>query len=353
MKATIFKEHGGPEVLEYTDVPDPSIRADEVLLEVKACALNHLDLFVRKGMPGIEIPLPHILGNDIAGVVREAGELVTWANPGDEVMVQPGVSCGHCAACLSGQDNLCREYDILGYRRNGGYAELVAVPGANLIPKPAELSWAEAAALPLVTVTAWHMLVTRANVQPGEDVLVHAAGSGVGSVAIQIAKLRGARVITTASTDEKLAKARELGADETINYSRDDWPKEVKRLTARRGVDVVVEHTGADTWPGSIAALKNNGRLVTCGATSGYDARTDLRQVFYRHLSLLGSFMGSKAELLEAMKFVAQGKIRAVVDRVLPLSEARQAHELMENRGQFGKIVLEPRINVNERGSES
>jgi len=353
VKATIFKEHGGPEVLEYTDVPDPSIRADEVLLEVKACALNHLDLFVRKGMPGIEIPLPHILGNDIAGVVREAGELVTWANPGDEVMVQPGVSCGHCAACLSGQDNLCREYDILGYRRNGGYAELVAVPGANLIPKPAELSWAEAAALPLVTVTAWHMLVTRANVQPGEDVLVHAAGSGVGSVAIQIAKLRGARVITTASTDEKLAKARELGADETINYSRDDWPKEVKRLTARRGVDVVVEHTGADTWPGSIAALKNNGRLVTCGATSGYDARTDLRQVFYRHLSLLGSFMGSKAELLEAMKFVAQGKIRAVVDRVLPLSEARQAHELMENRGQFGKIVLEPRINVNERGSES
>ena len=344
MKATIFKEHGGPEVLEYTDVPDPSIRADEVLLEVKACALNHLDLFVRKGMPGIEIPLPHILGNDIAGVVREAGELVTWANPGDEVMVQPGVSCGHCAACLSGQDNLCREYDILGYRRNGGYAELVAVPGANLIPKPAELSWAEAAALPLVTVTAWHMLVTRANVQPGEDVLVHAAGSGVGSVAIQIAKLRGARVITTASTDEKLAKARELGADETINYSRDDWPKEVKRLTARRGVDVVVEHTGADTWPGSIAALKNNGRLVTCGATSGYDARTDLRQVFYRHLTLLGSFMGSKAELLEAMKFVAQGKIRAVVDRVLPLSEARQAHELMENRGQFGKIVLEPRL---------
>jgi len=344
MKATIFRQHGGPEVLEYTDVPDPSIRANEVLLEVKASALNHLDIFVRNGLPGIEIPLPHILGNDIAGIVKEVGELVTWAKPGDEVMVQPGVSCGHCEACLSGQDNLCREYDILGYRRNGGYAELVAVPGANLIPKPSELSWAEAAALPLVTVTAWHMLVTRANVQPGEDVLVHAAGSGVGSIAIQIAKLRGARVITTASTDEKLTKARELGADETINYSRDDWPKEVKRLTGRRGVDVVVEHTGAATWPGSISALKNNGRLVTCGATSGYDARTDLRQVFYRHLTLLGSFMGSKAELLEAMKFVGQGKIRAVVDRVLPLGEARQAHELMESRGQFGKIVLEPRI---------
>ena len=342
MKAAIFRQHGGPEVLEYADVPEPKIRADEVLVEVKACALNHLDIFVRGGLPGIEIPLPHILGNDVAGVVREAGELVTWAKPGDEVMVQPGVSCGHCEACLSGQDNLCREYDIIGYRRNGGYAEFVAVPGVNLVPKPAELSWEEAAALPLVTVTAWHMLVTRANVQPGEDVLVHAAGSGVGSIAIQIAKLRGARVITTASSDEKLAKARELGADETINYTRDDWPKEVRRLTNKKGVDVVVEHTGAATWPGSISSLKNNGRLVTCGTTSGFDAHTDLRQVFYRHLTLLGSFMGSKGELLAAMKFVGEGQIRAVVDRVLPLSEARQAHELIEDRAQFGKIVLKP-----------
>jgi NADPH:quinone reductase-like Zn-dependent oxidoreductase len=188
------------------------------------------------------------------------------------------------------------------------------------------------------------MLVTRANVQPGETVLVHAAGSGVGSIAIQIAKLRGARVITTASTDEKLAHAREIGADETVNYTRDDWPKEVKRITDRKGVDVVVEHTGAATWPGSISSLKTGGRLVTCGATSGFDARTDLRQVFYRHLNILGSFMGSKAELLEAMKFVEQGKIRAIVDRVLPLSEARQAHELIENRSQFGKVVLRPGV---------
>jgi NADPH:quinone reductase-like Zn-dependent oxidoreductase len=342
VKAAIFKQHGGPEVLEYAEVPEPRIRANEVLVEVKACALNHLDIFVRGGMPGIEIPLPHILGNDIAGVVREVGELVTWVQPGDEVMVQPGVSCGHCDACLSGQDNLCREYDIIGYRRNGGYAELVAVPGVNIVPKPSQLSWEEAAALPLVTVTAWHMLVARANVQPGENVLVHAAGSGVGSIAIQIAKLRGARVITTASTDEKLEKARELGADVTINYTREDWPKEVRRVTDRKGVDVVVEHTGAATWPGSISSLKNNGRLVTCGATSGFDARTDLRQVFYRHLTLLGSFMGSKAELLEAMKFVGEGKIRAVVDQVLPLSEARRAHELIENRAQFGKVVLKP-----------
>jgi len=342
MKAVIFRQHGGPDVLEYTDVPEPQIRANEVLVEVKACALNHLDIWVRGGLPGIEIPLPHILGDDVAGVVKQVGELVTWVKTGDEVMVQPGVSCGHCEACLSGRDNFCREYDMIGYRRDGGYAELVAVPGVNIVPKPAQLSWEQAAALPLVTVTAWHMLVTRANVQPGETVLVQAAGSGVGSIAIQIAKLRGARVITTASTDEKLAHARELGADETINYTSSDWPKEVKRLTNRQGVDVVVEHTGAATWPGSIASLKTGGRLVTCGATSGYDAHTDLRQVFYRHLNILGSFMGSKAELLEAMKFVSAGKIRGVVDRVLPLSEVRQAHELIENRAQFGKVVLRP-----------
>jgi NADPH:quinone reductase-like Zn-dependent oxidoreductase len=342
MKAVVFDGHGGPEVLQYREVAEPRIRANEVLVEVRACALNHLDVWARRGLPGIEIKLPHILGNDIAGVVREAGELVTWVRAGDEVMLQPGVSCGHCIECLRGQDNLCPEYDMLGYRRDGGYAELVAAPGVNVIPKPPGLKWEEAAALPLVTVTAWHMLVTRASVQPGEDVLIHAAGSGVGSIGIQVAKLRGARVIATAGADEKLRKARELGADEVVNYTSDDWPKEVRRLTNKRGVDVVFEHTGAETWPGSILALAKNGRLVTCGATSGFDARTDLRQVFYRHLTLLGSFMGSKAELLDAMKFVERGQIRAVVDRALPLSEARRAHELMEDRAQFGKLVLVP-----------
>src|SRR5687767_12880359 len=342
MKAVVFHQHGGPEVIENTDRPEPSINATEVLVEVKACALNHLDVWARKGLPGIQIPRPHILGNDIAGIVRSVGELVTWVKPGDEVMLHPGISCGHCIECLPGRDNLCREYAILGYLRDGGYAELVAAPGVNVIPKPKNLSWEEAAALPLVTVTAWHMLVTRAAVQPGETVLVQAAGSGVGSVAIQIAKLLGARVVTTASTDEKLSHARELNADETINYTNADWPKEVKRLTDRKGVDVVVEHTGAATWAGSISSLKAGGRLVTCGATSGFDAHTDLRQVFYRHLNILGSFMGSKAELLKAMEFVKAGKIRGVVDRVLPLTEARQAHELIENRAQFGKVVLKP-----------
>ncbi|HZH92402.1 MAG TPA: zinc-binding dehydrogenase [Pyrinomonadaceae bacterium] len=342
MKATIFRQHGGAEVLEYADVDEPRIRANEVLVEVRACALNHLDVWARKGLPGIEIPLPHILGNDIAGVVREAGEVVDWVKPGDEVLLHPGVSCGHCAECLRGTDNLCASYDMLGYRRDGGYAQLVAAPAVNVIPKPQNLSWEEAAALPLVTVTAWHMLVTRAAVQPGEDVLIHAAGSGVGSIGIQIAKLRGARVIATAGSDEKLEKARSLGADEVINYTRADWPKEVRRLTGKKGVEVVFEHTGAETWPGSISSLARDGRLVTCGATSGYDARTDLRQVFYRHLSLLGSFMGSKAELLDAMKFIERGQIRAVVDRALPLAEARRAHELMEDRAQFGKLVLVP-----------
>src|SRR4051812_12324307 len=341
MKAVVFHEHGGPEVLRVEERPEPRARANEVLVEVRACALNHLDVWARGGLPGIKIPLPHILGNDISGVVREAGELVSWAQAGDAVMLQPGVSCGHCINCLRGQDNLCPEYDILGYRRDGGYGELVAAPGVNVIPKPKNLSWEEAAALPLVTVTAWHMLVTRARIEPGEDVLIHAAGSGVGSIGIQVARLRGARVIATAGSDEKLAKARELGADETVNYTHEDWPKEVRRLTGKRGVDVVFEHTGAETWPGSIQTLATSGRIVTCGATSGFDARTDLRQVFYRHLSLLGSFMGSKAELLDAMKFVERGQIRAVVDRTLPLEEARLAHELMQDRAQFGKLVLE------------
>lgn len=342
MKAVIFNQHGGPEVLQYTDVPDPKPKANEVLVDVRASALNHLDVWVRGGLPGIQIPLPHILGNDIAGVVREVGELVTWVNVGDEVMLQPGISCGHCFECLAGRDNLCPEYDILGYRRDGGYAELVTAPAVNVIPKPKNLSWEEAAAVPLVTVTAWHMLVTRANVQPGEDVLVHAAGSGVGSIGIQLAKLRGARVIATAGSEEKLAKAGELGADEVVDYSHSDWPKEVKRLTNRKGVDVVFEHTGAATWPGSLASLKNSGRLVTCGATSGFDARTDLRQVFYRQLSILGSFMGSKAELLDALPFIESGAIKPIVDRILPLADARRAHELMEDRAQFGKLVLVP-----------
>ncbi len=340
MKAVVFDRHGGPEVLRYTDVREPEIKASEVLVQIRACALNHLDIWARGGLPGITIPLPHILGNDVAGVVGAVGQLVSWVRPGDEVILQPGVSCGHCRACLEGQDNSCPEYDVIGYRRDGGYAEFVAVPGVNVVPKPKGLSWEEAAALPLVTLTAWHMLVTRANVQPGETVLVHAAGSGVGSIGIQVAKLRGARVIATAGSPKKLERAKELGADEVVDYNQEDWPRQVRQLTGKVGVDVVFEHTGSATWPGSISSLRNSGRLVTCGATSGYDARTDLRQVFYRQLTILGSFMGSKAELLEALKFVERGQLRPVIDRTLPLEEAGQAHRLIEDRAQFGKVVL-------------
>lgn len=342
MKAVLFDEHGGADVLRYTHAPEPTINATEVLIEVRACALNHLDVWTRGGLPGIKIPLPHILGNDIAGVVRACGSLVEWVKAGDEVMLQPGVSCGHCRECLGGADNLCAQYDILGYRRAGGYAELVSAPGVNVIPKPASLSWEQAAALPLTLLTAWHMLVTRAAIQPGETVLVHAAGSGVGVMGIQIARLRGARVIATASTKEKRERARELGADETVDYTREDWAREVRRLTHKRGVDVVFEHTGAATWEGSIQSLKTGGRLVTCGATSGFAAQTDIRQLFYRHLTFLGSFMGAKWELLDALPFVESGHIRPIVDRTLPLAEARQAHELISRREQFGKLVLIP-----------
>jgi NADPH:quinone reductase-like Zn-dependent oxidoreductase len=342
MKAVTIEKHGGPDVLKFTEIPTPNVRPNEVLVEIKACGLNHLDIWARKGLPGVKIPLPHILGNDIAGIVRDKGELAGWVNTGDEVMIQPGISCGHCFECLSGNDNLCPEYDIVGYRRDGGYAEFVSVPAVNVIKKPASLSWEEAASLPLVTITCWHMLVTRAQTKPGDFVLIHAAGSGVGSIAIQVARLLGATVITTASTDEKLDRARKLGAHHTINYTNEEWPKLVRSITSGRGVDVVIEHTGARTWPGSTASLSKNGRLVTCGATTGYDASIDLRHLFYRHLNLLGSFMGSKAELIQAMKFIENGSIKAVVDRIFPLQEASRAHELMENRLQFGKIVLTP-----------
>lgn len=342
MKAIRIHEHGGADVLRYEDAPEPGMRADEVLIEVRACAINHLDVWARGGLPNVHIDLPHILGNDIAGTVRAAGELVDHVRPGDEVILQPGVSCGRCRECLAGQDNLCPRYDILGYRRDGGYAQFVSAPAVNVIPKPQGLSWEEAASLPLTLLTAWHMLVTRARVQPGETVLVHAAGSGVGVMGIQIAKMLGARVIATASTEEKRERARTLGADETVDYTRSDWAREVRRLTDKRGVDVVFEHTGAATWEGSINSLKTNGRIVTCGATSGFAATFDLRQLFYRHLTFLGSFMGAKHELIDALPFVESGLVRPVIDRALPLAEAREAHELIARREQFGKLVLVP-----------
>lgn len=343
MRAAVIREHGGPEVLKVETVPDPVPRADEVLVEVRACALNHLDTWVRRGLPGMTFAMPHILGNDIAGVVRQVGELVSNVKPGDEVLLAPGVSCGACAQCLGGDDNLCAQYEMLGYGIAGGYAEFVTAPARNAHPIPKGLSFEEAATIPLTFLTAWHMLVGRAKVKAGEDVLVLAAGSGVGVAAIQIAKLHGARVIATASTDEKLVRARALGADETINYeAAPDFHKAVRKLTAGKGAEVVVEHVGAATWTRSMASLARNGRLVTCGATTGYEATIDIRHLFYKHLSLLGSFMGRHSELVELLPFFEDGRLKPVVDRVLPLAEAAQAHQLMGDRAQFGKLVLVP-----------
>ena len=342
MKAIVFSEHGGPEVLRYTEAPEPKVSATEVLLRVRACALNHLDLWVRRGLPGISIPFPHIPGSDIAGEVVKVGELVTRVPVGQKVLLAPGLSCGQCPACVAGADNLCRRYTLFGYMVDGGCAEYVRSPEVNVIPIPGDLSFEEAAAVPLVFLTAWHMLMARAQLQPGEDILVLGAGSGVGSAAIQIAKLVGARVIATAGSDAKLERAKSLGADLVINHSRQNIAEEVKRLTERRGVDVVFEHIGTATWEMSVASLALNGRLVTCGATTGYEGRVDIRYLFSRHLSILGSYMGSKAELYAVLKLLGQRKLRAVIDRVLPLAQCAHAHELMEKRGQFGKIILQP-----------
>ncbi len=342
MKAIVFSEHGGPQVLRYSEVPEPKINAIEVLVRVRACALNHLDLWVRRGLPGINIPVPHIPGSDISGEVTRVGELVTRVKVGQKVLLAPGLSCGQCPACSAGADNQCRRYTIFGYMVDGGCAEYVRSPEVNVIPIPGDLSFDEAAAVPLVFLSAWHMLIGRAHLQPGEDVLVLGAGSGVGSAAIQIAKVMGARVIATAGSDAKLAKARELGADDLIHHGKQNILDEVKRLTERRGVDVVFEHVGMATWDMSVSSLAVGGRLVTCGATTGYEAKIDVRHLFGRQLSLLGSFMGSRAELYAALKLIGQRKLRAVIDRVLPLAQCAHAHELLEHREQFGKILLHP-----------
>ncbi|MBZ5625354.1 MAG: zinc-binding dehydrogenase [Acidobacteriia bacterium] len=340
MRVARIHQHGGAEVLVSEDVPEPKIKGNQVLVRVRACALNHLDLFVRTGIPGMKFAMPHVLGSDIAGEIVEVGDLCERVKPGWRVLLSPGLSCRQCEQCLSGNDNLCRRYTLFGYGVDGGNAELLAAPEYGAIPIPDELSFEEAAAVPLVFLTAWHMLLTRARLQPGEDVLVLAASSGVGSAAIQIAKMFQCRVIATAGGDEKLGKARGLGADHAIDHYRQDISAEVKRITGKRGVDVVVEHVGAATWPKSLESLAPSGRLVTCGATTGFDARVDLRYLFSKQWSLLGSFMGTMGELHQVLKFVFRGQLKAVVDRVYPLSEIRAAHERVERKEQFGKVLV-------------
>lgn len=310
------------------------------MVRVKACALNYLDIWERRGLPGIRFPLPHISGSDIAGVVENVGPGVSNVKPGDKTVLCPGTSCMNCEQCFEGNDNLCRRYAPVGYISDGGYAELVKAPAVNALPYPGSLDFAEAASIPLVFMTAWHMLVTRCSLKAGETVLVLGAGSGVGSAAIQIAGFFHARVIATAGSDAKLLKARELGAAHVINHSTQSIREEVKRITGKRGADVVFEHVGAATWEESMASLATGGRLVTCGATTGYDVRLDLRHVFARQIAVLGSYMGSKQELLKVLRLVSEGCLRPVVHAVLPLEKAAEAQSILENREHFGKVVL-------------
>jgi NADPH:quinone reductase-like Zn-dependent oxidoreductase len=342
MKAVRFHEHGGPEVLKYEDAPEPKIQANEVLVRVKACALNHLDIWLRAGVRRWTLHMPHIVGSDISGEVAEVGSLVARVKPGDRVLLAPGISCGQCEACFKGLDSACRSYTLFGVMVDGGYAEYVKSPEMNVIPIPGDLSFDEAAAVPLVFITAWHMLFTRAGLKPGEDVLVVGAGSGVGMAAIQIAKLVGARVIATAGANWKLEKARELGADEVINHSQQAIAEEVRRLTDKRGVDIVFEHVGAAVWEDCFESLATYGRLVTCGTTSGPEVKLNLQILYGRQRSILGSFMGSKAELVEALKFVGQRRLKGVIDSAFPLKDAAEAQKKMEGRDFFGKILLHP-----------
>jgi len=313
-----------------------------VRVRVRACALNHLDLFVRGGIPGQKIPLPHILGSDVSGEVESLGPGSSRLKRGERVLLTPSQSCRQCSQCVAGRDHFCRQYSVRGYFIEGGQAELVIVPEVYAVPIPGDLSFEEAAAVPLVFLTAWHMLVGRAAIQPGEEVLVLGAGSGVGSAAIQIARLWGCRVIATAGGDAKLARARELGADEVIDHYRQSIREEVRRLTGKRGVDVVFEHVGTATWEDSVASLAHHGRLVTCGATTGHQAALDLRFLYARQLSLLGSFMGSLGELHEVLAHLGRRTLRAVIDKIYPMSEIRAAHLRLENKEQFGKILVQP-----------
>ena len=339
MKAAIIRSHGGLDAISVDTVADPTPGPGEALIRVRACALNHMDLWARKGVPGFTFPLPLIPGCDIAGTVLEAEGIPA----GTEVVIQPGISCGQCAECHRGDDMLCASYGILGETQHGGCAEMVVVPRANLIAKPTNLSFPEAAAYPLTFLTAWHMLVARAQVRPGETVLVHAAGSGVGSAAIQIARLYGARVFATAGSRQKCERGRSLGAEVAINYQENpNWSKTVYQLTNRRGVDIVIEHVGAATFEGSLRALTRGGRLITCGATTGGQVPLNLQRLFFKNLALMGSTMGSKGELHTITGHVANGSLKPLVDRVLPLADVREAHRALEAREAFGKIVIEP-----------
>jgi len=345
VRAVVLTATGGIEHLQISAVPDaPAPQAGEVRVAIRAAALNHLDLFVADGLPGVADRFPHIVGADGAGVVESVGPQVTAVRRGDTVMLNPGVSDYTCEFCKAGEHSLCVTYHMLGEHLPGTIAELVTVPVQNVARIPAlspELTWAEAAAFSLVTLTAWRMLVTRAQLRTAETVLVWGIGGGVSLAALRIAKLFGARVIATSSDDAKLAAAKQLGADVTLNHKTQKVSQEVRALTNKRGVDIVVENVGAATWDDSLRCLRRGGRLVTCGATSGPQVSLDLRRLFWHHWSLLGSTMGNAAEYAEIVRRLGNGELRPIVDRVYPMAQVRQAYERLAKGEQLGKVVVE------------
>jgi NADPH:quinone reductase-like Zn-dependent oxidoreductase len=340
MRAIAIYEHGGIDRLTLTDLPKPSPEPDDVIINVKAVALNRLDLWVREGLPGLKVSMPHILGSDVAGVVDSVGSRVDGISPGQRVTINPGWWDTTCEYCLRGDHSLCVNFKLFGEHLPGGCAEFIRVPARNVLPIPNDFSFEEAAAAPLAFLTAWRGLISRGRVRAGEDVVVLGAGSGTSTAAIQVAKYAGARVFATSHSDEKLARARELGADVLINYSKQEWEREVWLATNKRGADVVVDAVGEATWLKSLRALCKGGRLITYGATSGPNPKEEIRQIFWKQLEIIGSTMSSQSEFLDVMKLVFRRALWPVVDVVMPLENARDAHQRLANNEQFGKIVL-------------
>jgi NADPH:quinone reductase-like Zn-dependent oxidoreductase len=348
MRSFVMRGHGDLSQLEVADVPEPKLERDgDVSIKIQAAALNHLDLWTLRGLPGLSPSFPHILGADGAGVVDAVGPGVTRVKAGDRVMINPGVSCHRCEYCLAGEHSLCDTYGLLGEHLAGTLAEYLVVPEQNLevmpvLPAPhSQLSWAEAAAYSLVTLTAWRMLITRAKLRPGETVLIWGVGGGVSSTALKIAKFVGAHVIVTSSSDDKLAAAESMGADAAINHAGADVVSEVRRLTDKRGVDVVVENVGEATWEQSLRVLAKKGRLVTCGATTGPKVVTDVRRMFWYQWSLIGSTMGNVSEYHEIVQLLGQGYLRPTIDSVHTLADAVAAFRRLQSGEQMGKVVVE------------
>ena len=340
MKASYFREHGGLDKIRYGDLPDPVPGPGQVRVRIRAGALNHLDIFVRNGIPGIPVRLPHVMGSDGAGVVESIGPGVTRAKPGDEVVLNPGIHCGTCEFCLKGEHSLCVSFHLLGEHIWGTFAEYVVAPEINAYPKPAGLTWEESAAFPLTFLTAWRMLVTKAKAIPGESLLIIGIGGGVSLAALTIAKMLGLTVGVTSGSAEKIRRAQELGADFGIDHGSADIARETRRITGKRGVDIVLDSVGKATWKQSIASLARGGRLLTCGATTGPNPEEDIARIFWNQLTVLGSTMGTHAEFAGMLRMFQGGKVRPVVDSVFPLPEAKEAERRLEEKGQFGKIVL-------------